>query len=498
MRRLEAGAVVIGTGISGLATALAVEERDVLLLTKSAWKSGGSSWLAQGGIAVARDRGDAPAAHAADTLAVGGGLSDPAAVAVLTGEGPARIDDLISLGAAFDRTRGGGLHYGREAGHSRHRILHAGGDRTGRAIMGALTRAVEGRSNIEILEHAFAVDVLTSGGRVCGLIVRDGEGVPVVIETPAVVLATGGIGRIYSRTTNPAEVTGDGLAMAARAGAAIRDLEFVQFHPTALASTKDPMPLLTEALRGEGAVLINEAGERFMKARHPDAELAPRDVVAVANWDELRAGRRVFLDATAAVGSDFPEKFPTVFQACMAAGIDPRTEPIPVSPAAHYHMGGIATDLAGRTSVPGLWAVGEAAATGVHGANRLASNSLLEGLVFGRRVGESVAAGPRRAPAPDPAPMRGWFDDGESVRRLREAMWHGVGIVRDARSIGRALAVIDEVEAAVGGRQGELANMVLAARLVAEAALSRVETVGAHRRSDHPAEAPEIEMIGAA
>jgi L-aspartate oxidase len=310
-----------------------------------------------------------------------------------------------------------------------------------------------------------------------------------------VVLATGGIGRLYANTTNPPEVTGDGLAMAARAGARLADLEFVQFHPTALAGGRDPMALLTEALRGEGAVLVDDTGNRFMVGQHPDAELAPRDVVARAIWARLQAGSRVYLDATSAVGASFPDRFPTVFDLCLEDGIDPRTQPVPVAPAAHYHMGGVATALDGRASLPGLWAVGEVARTGVHGANRLASNSLLEATVFGQRAGEAVRSG---APAPveataafaaaDPGPAPG--DLGELVAELRRTMWEGVGVVRDGLGLTAALERLEGLAARLEPGASEARNMVDAGLLIARAALARTESRGAHYRSDYPATDP--------
>jgi len=336
-------------------------------------------------------------------------------------------------------------------------------------------------------EHTFAVDLVVADGRVIGLVAVGAEGELIHYVAPAVVLATGGIGRLYSHTTNPLEVTGDGLAMAARAGARLIDLEFVQFHPTALASELDPMPLLTEALRGAGALLIDDHGNRYMPAVHPDAELAPRDVVARATWAKLEAGHAVYLDATAAVGTAFPERFPTVFAAAQDAGLDPRVEPLPVSPAAHYFMGGVDVDRHGRSSVPGLWAVGETAATGVHGANRLASNSLLEGLVFGARVGGSVtgsllpAAAVRTVRPPD------LVEAPEVVAEVRSIMWEQVGLFRNGAGLGAAVRRLEQLERSLGASSGEAANMVLAARLIARAARDRTESRGAHYRSDYPA-----------
>jgi L-aspartate oxidase len=411
--------LIVGTGAAGLAAALGCAGRQVTVLTKTRLGEGGSSAWAQGGVAAALGADDSPALHAADTLAVAGGLGDARRVELLTTEGPVRMAELVRLGAAFDRADGApdtdrgpaadraagtgratGTPFalGREAAHSRRRILHAGGDATGRELVRALTEAVRRAPNVRVEEECFAVDLVVEpaarqgGSRVAGLLALDRDGRRVLHLAGATVLATGGSGQLYLHTTNPPEVTADGLAMAARAGARLADLEFVQFHPTALAvDDGGRLPLLTEALRGEGAVLVDGAGRRFMLEEHPLAELAPRDVVARAIHRRLAAGDSVFLDARGAIGDRFPERFPTVFAAAREAGLDPRSEPLPVVPAAHYHMGGVVTDERGRTSLPGLWACGETAATGVHGANRLASNSLLEALVFGARVAGDLA-----------------------------------------------------------------------------------------------------------
>lgn len=483
-------AVVVGSGIAGLTAALSLAPQRVMVLTKGGLGDG-STRLAQGGIAAAVDVADSPADHAADTLAVGGGLNDAEAVRTLTAQGPERVADLIAIGTEFDRDSGGSVLLGREAGHRRRRILHADGDATGAELWRALAAAATSADHIEFMDDAFAVDLVVEAGRVVGITVRMG-GERLLIGCAAVVLGTGGVGRLYANTTNPVAVTGDGLAMAARAGARLADLEFVQFHPTALASGRDPMSLLTEALRGEGAVLVDDHGERFMVGVHPDAELAPRDIVARANWQRLAEGRRVFLDARDAVGDSFPERFPSVFRLCRADGIDPRVEPVPVAPAAHYHMGGVATDLDGRTSIPGLWAVGEVARTGVHGANRLASNSLLEGAVFGRLAAESVKAeavplpGPatlRRA-AGDPGPMPD--DQPDVVAELRDLMWDRVGVVRDGVGLVRALEEMDRLDAKLEPGTSVARNMLTAARLIATAALVRTESRGSHWRRDYP------------
>jgi len=491
--------LIVGSGVAGLTAALGSAPRRVTLLTKKTLVSGSSPW-AQGGVAAAVGADDSPALHAADTLAAGAGLNDPDVVALLTGEGPERLCALLDLGARFDRDAAGRLNLGREAAHGRRRILHAR-DATGAEIVRALSEAVRQAPEIRVEEGAFVVDLVLDGSRVAGVLAIHADGGRVLHLAPAVVLATGGLGRLYLHTTNPPEATGDGLAMAARAGARLVDLEFVQFHPTALAAEgADPMPLLTEALRGEGAVLRDGQGRRFMLDEHPDAELAPRDVVARAIWRRRVAGEDVVLDARDAVGGRFPERFPKVFEICRNSsrqgGLDPRIEPIPVAPAAHYHMGGIAVDSNGRTSLPGLWACGEVSATGVHGANRLASNSLLEALVFGARVAEDL----RRAIPAGPVPVRTAglriavgaeisgdpAGDAELTIEVRRLMWEKVGLVRDEAGLLAALDELDHLAALHPEAAGEARNLLGVARLVTAAALVRHESRGGHFRSDVP------------
>ncbi|HEV8631409.1 MAG TPA: L-aspartate oxidase [Thermoanaerobaculia bacterium] len=506
---MRVDAVVVGGGVAGLAAALAMgagsaAKPRVLLVSKRRLGDGGASNWAQGGVAVALGDGDSPRRHAADTVAVAGGIADGAAVELLTGRGPQRIRELLALGARFDRDAAGELSLGREAAHSASRILHAGGDATGAEMVRALLAAVRRAPWIEVIEETFAEDLLVDDGRLVGILVRHrrprGHELR-LLAAPAVVLATGGIGQLWRFTTNPLEATGDGLAMAARAGARLADLEFMQFHPTALAAPRDPLPLLTEALRGEGAVLLDSAGRRFMVAEHPLAELAPRDVVARAIFRRRQAGEPVLLDARAAVGERFPQRFPTVFARCREQGFDPRREPLPVTPAAHYHMGGVAVDLRGRASVSGLWACGEVAATGAHGANRLASNSLLEALVFGAEVGEDVAAlAPPppggealrrhvRAAALAPTALRppAAPNGGGALRaRLRQLLWDRVGVERDEAGLSAALELLERMAGKPTAGGGELRNMVEVARLVAAAALLRRESRGAHWRRDYP------------
>ncbi len=494
-----ADVVVIGSGVAGLTAALGLLPRAVTVLTKTELAGGSSRW-AQGGVAAAMAADDSPDLHAEDTVAAGAGLGDRAVIEALTSEGPERIRRLIELGASFDRGPGGGLLLGREGAHSRRRILHAGGDATGHEMVRALIAEVRRHPGVELHEWVFALDLVTAGGRVVGVLARHPSGRVVLHRAAAVVVATGGFGQLYESTTNPVEATGDGLAMAARAGARLADLEMVQFHPTALNAGGDleSLPLVTEALRGEGAILVDETGERFMLGVCPRAELGPRDVVARAIRGRQQAGREVFLDATEAVGAAFPERFPTVWDSCRRLGIDPRRQPIPVTPAAHYAMAGIAVDLQGRSSLPGLWACGEVTSTGVHGANRLASNSLLEALVFGARVADDLGGTMALESVPRVAPEavvwreaenRGEGGDGERARaEVRRLMWQHVGLERHRHGLETALAELDRVVAPRPDcvRACETRNLLTLGRLVTAAALARRESRGSHYRTDYP------------
>jgi L-aspartate oxidase len=491
----EADVVVIGAGVAGLSVARGLAGLRVDLLAGGPLGQSGSSPWAQGGIAGAVGAGDSPALHARDTLAVAGELADAEAVARLTREAPGRLSELVAIGARFDRDASGALDLAREAAHSRPRVLHAR-DATGAEVVRALSSALPGLERTTVFEGARALELATAGPRVAGVLAQHADGARVMHRARAVVLATGGLGQLYARTTNPPEARGDGLSLAWRAGARLADLEFVQFHPTALDAGADPMPLLTEALRGAGALLVDEQGRRVLAGHGPNAELLPRDVVARALWTALGSGRRTFLDGRAAVGEAFPDRFPTAFEACRRHGIDPRREPIPVAPAAHYHMGGIDVDLDGRTSVEGLWAAGEVACTGVHGANRLASNSLLEGLVFGERVAASVrealprlpARGLDRSAGTTPPRVSEAHDPAAVESEVRRLMWEQVGLVRSRDGLREALARFD----ALDGQPLDLASrsVVTVARLVATAALARTESRGAHFRSDHEATDP--------
>jgi L-aspartate oxidase len=482
------GALILGAGVAGLFTALKLAPFPSLVLAGARPGVSGSSAWAQGGIAAAVDPTDTWRAHACDTIAAGAGLCDPRIAEFVAREAPARIEDLVRLGAPFDRRPDGSLAVGREAAHSAARIVHIAGDRAGAEVTRKLAERAMEEPSITLLEGFHAIELAMENGRVAGLFARTGMGAGarlVLFRAQAVIFATGGLGALYAVTTNPPESRGEGLGMAARAGAVIADPEFVQFHPTAIAIGRDPAPLATEALRGEGAMLVDERGLRFMPAVHKDAELAPRDVVARAIHREIAGGHKVFLDCREAVGAEFPKRFPTVSAACMSAGVDPVRQPIPVAPAAHYHMGGIASDDRGRSSLEGLWVVGECASTGLHGANRLASNSLLEALAFGARAAEDVrnSLEPALGRGTPPAPER--FAAPPPPHVLRDAMTRLVGLERDAAGLTEALSVIAQVERA-GGAEPALLNMTAAAKLVAAGALARQESRGAQYRTDYP------------
>ena len=512
--------VVVGSGMAGLITALSLAPRRVTLITKTATLEGGSSLWAKGGIAAAVGPGDSPEAHAEDTLSAGAGLSNPERTLALTREGADSLRLLIHEGVPFDRALDGTLELAREAAHGRPRIVHAGGDASGRVVMSALIERARRTPSINILRSTFAHDLVVHDGAVRGLLVfEQGRGWS-CRHASHVVLATGGIGMAWWHTTNPAESTGDGLAIAARAGAELADLEFMQFHPTALAvdtaAGKPNLPLLTEALRGAGALLVDGAGSRFMTSVHSAAELAPRDVVARAIEQKLASGASVYLDMRPVVESGHASEFPEALQACRDAGLDPAHDLLPIVPAAHYHMGGIHVDESGHSSLEGLWACGEVANTGVHGANRLASNSLLEAVVYARRVAKGIR-GRRTArdevplPLQDApgAPVAGAEQDLESIiAATRKAVSRHVGIVRSGPGLQQALRELraldrrlnqvprGELQDPAGAfdrvlRWSEAQNLLLVARLVASAALDREESRGAHYREDFPHALPE-------
>lgn len=500
--QLATDVVVVGSGVAGLCAALhAGQAGRVLLVTKAVLDEGSTRW-AQGGIAAALGPGDSPQQHERDTLVAGAGLCDPAAVRVLVTEGPAALRRLVGLGAVFDTEPSGRLALTREGGHLRSRVAHAGGDATGAEVQRALVAAVRAHPGIEVVEHAMVLDLLADAdGRAAGVTVhalgagrRDGVG---ALRARAVVLATGGMGQVYAATTNPAVSTGDGVALALRAGAALADLEFVQFHPTALwlgpTGRTGQQPLVSEAMRGEGAALVDAAGRPVMAGGHPLGDLAPRDVVG-KRMAQVMAEQRVdhlYLDATALGEATLLRRFPTIVARCRAAGVDPVRAPVPVSPAAHYASGGVRTDLSGRTSVPGLYACGEVAATGVHGANRLASNSLLEGLVFAARIGADLAAGlPTPGPAVPPAVSPGLVDPSGRAE-LVQAMTDGAGLRRSVDGLAATTKVLASTAAPAGGtphpRTWEMTGLHTVAAALVAAAGCRRETRGCHWREDFPA-----------
>lgn len=499
-RAQDAPAVVVGGGLAGLLTALHLAPLPCVVLTTGELGEHTSSDLAQGGIAAALNDGDAPALHALDTVHAGAGLCDVGVVEAVTGAAPETVAHLARLGARFDRAPDGSIALGLEGAHSRHRIAHAGGDATGRELLRAAAAAVRATPSVTVVEHARAGRLVLDGGRVSGVVVeRDGE--RSVLAAAAVVLATGGLGGLFRDTTNPTASRGQGVALAARAGAVLRDLEMVQFHPTALDVGLDPMPLVSEAVRGEGAHLVTADGARLLAD-----DLAPRDVVSRAVFAEQHRGGKVLLDARAVPG--FAAHFPTVTAACRAAGIDPSRDLVPVRPAAHYAMGGVAVDSRGRTSVAGLWAVGEVASTGLHGANRLASNSLLEAAVCAGWVAADVragrSAGAADAPAAQPplplplpravpsavAPALPPAVPSDGAASLRALMSACVGVVRDGP--GLTAAVEDLRERVTTAGPDAVDDATLTAFLVAASAQRREESRGAHTRTDFPAPAAPV------
>ncbi len=468
--------VIVGAGLAGLLCALRLSPAPCVLASRAPLGAEGSSAWAQGGIAAAVGADDSPALHHDDTLVAGDGLCDPDTVRAVTAAGPEVIALLSRYGVRFDRASDGTLATGLEAAHSRRRIVHAAGDATGAEIVRALAEAVRATPSIAVIERACLVAIATDGqgGPVRGAVLLvDGE--RVLLPTARLILATGGVGGLFRDTTNPPGATGTGLAAAARAGARLGELEFVQFHPTALAAgavASAPLPLVSEAVRGEGAILVDETGARFTE------ELAPRDVVSRAVWHHLLAGHRVFLDARTVLGSRFAVRFPGIDAACRARGIDPATMPIPVRPAAHYHMGGVLVDADGRSTVPGLYACGEVACTGLHGANRLASNSLLEAAAGAIAVARAIAAAPVPVPASRLLPDAVTASRSDTLATVRQAMSRSAGVLRDAAGLEAAIATLLPLAPAD--------DAALVGLMVCVAAHDRTESRGGHFRTDHP------------
>ena len=474
--------LIIGAGIAGLWAALKLAPQPVTLLTGSPLGTGAASGWAQGGVAAALADDDTPALHARDTILAGAGLVDITAAQALAEGAANEVRALAELGAPLERD-GAAWGLSREAAHSRHRVARVLGDGAGAAIMDTLIAAVRATGHIDLRDGWKAVSLL--GDATCeGVNATDPDGNQHTLQASNTILAMGGAGGLFALTTTPAGAQGQAMAMAARLGATIQDPEFIQFHPTALNANLDPAPLCTEALRGEGATLIDRTGHRFMKAIHEDAELAPRDVVARAVHHQNLSGKKAFLDCRDAIGDAFPNDFPAVFKACMEAGIDPRNEPIPVAPTAHYHMGGVKADIDGRTDVPGLWAIGECASTGLHGANRLASNSLAEGLVSGARVAKALSDTPARnvsvtsgTPVADATPALPPL----ALQRLRLAMSQHCGVERSRGGLESLRELVNELIENHGN-----CDPLIAARFIVTAALRRTESRGGHFRTDHP------------
>ncbi|MEU5823810.1 L-aspartate oxidase [Streptomyces sp. NPDC047803] len=508
---IDADVVVVGSGVAGLTTALrcAAAGLATVVVTKARLEAGSTRW-AQGGIAAALGEGDTPEQHLDDTLVAGAGLCDEAAVRALVTDGPDAVRRLMETGARFDTAEDGSVALTREGGHHRRRIIHAGGDATGAEVSRALVEAVR-EAALHTVENALVLDLLTDAeGRTAGVTLHvmgegqhDGVG---AVNAPAVVLATGGMGQVFSATTNPSVSTGDGVALALRAGAEVSDLEFVQFHPTVLflgAGSEGQQPLVSEAVRGEGAHLVDASGTRFMLGQHELAELAPRDIVAkgITRQMQLHGTDHMYLDARHFGAEMWEQRFPTILAACRAHGIDPVTEPVPIAPAAHYASGGVRTDLRGRTTVPGLYACGEVACTGVHGANRLASNSLLEGLVFAERIAADIVA--TRSRAGEAVAKESVFSPllaPETRAAIQRIMTRGAGVLRSAASLTTAADELEDLHrsaylkagaaepktAEPGVEAWEATNLLLVARVLVAAARRREETRGCHWREDRP------------
>lgn len=490
--------IIVGAGLAGLFAALKLAPIPTTIIAAKTLGSGSSSVWAQGGVAAAIGEGDTTDKHAADTINVGAGIVDHQIAQLITSEAPAAIKDLLHYGVPFDKNIEGKLQLSKEAAHSNRRIVRVEGDRAGAAIMAALISAVKQTPSIQILEQIEVHKLARKNGHIKGVYFwpssAKGTGKGTLLKARSVILATGGCGHLFEKTTNPDMARGEGLAMAAKIGAVISDAEFVQFHPTAIDSDIDPAPLATEALRGEGAHLINNQGERFMQQLHKDAELAPRDIVAIAVDRERKAGRGAFLDCASTIGKNMEQQFPTVIQKCREIGIDPTKDPIPVAPAAHFHMGGIVTDANGRSTIDGLWACGEVASTGLHGANRLASNSLLEAVVMSSRIASDIKNNATRLKQ-GRTTVKSFkekiidkqldTDLKSAVSSLRQIIFQHVGVERSEKSLRLAIEQLEKLEPILQ-KSARTKNMLLTAKFIVKAAYDRKESRGSHLRTDHP------------
>lgn len=495
--RIETDTIIVGSGIAGLTLSLlAARHGRVALVTKGSLKTSNSN-LAQGGIAAALSLDDSPCLHGEDTLRTGQGLSEEATVNSFVNQAPDMIEFLQNLGLHLDTMPDGTLQLGKEGAHSRNRIVHAGGDATGRMIMETLRKHLKANDKIEVWENTNISDLLVEDGECIGVMGVTTSGVPLTIRAKSVILATGGLGQLFKFTTNSPGSTGDGYALAYRAGAVLRDMEFIQFHPTALRTNTHPLPLVSEAVRGEGAVLVNSIGERFMRRYHEWGDLASRDVVSRSIYAEMQAGRDVYLDARRI--PSFSNRFPTIYESCRKIGLDPVCELIPIVPAAHYTMGGVQTDDQGRSTVPRLFVIGEAASSGFHGANRLASNSLLEGLVMAHRTEEAIAELPSLTAA---AQFAFTYEDYVKintspnpalVRQVQDLMWQHAGIVRNGSDLRTAIDQLKRWMEELPDKQGPDQLLLTSALLVVRAALWRPESRGAHFRKDYPETLPEYQ-----
>lgn len=495
----ERKVVIIGAGIAGLFCALKLLPQKSTIISNTLLGEGSASAWAQGGIAAAIGQADSPTSHMNDTIKAGAGIVDAERVSRMVMDAKYLVDDLIEFGVEFDRDQNGDLKLNHEAAHSQRRVVGAGGDMAGKAIMQALVAAVKAHPDIELLENVEVIDLISDDKIINALLVRGCQHkklIPYTIRVNAVIMATGGIGQLYKVTTNPNTMQGDGLAMAARAGAKIIDAEFVQFHPTALDIGRHPAPLATEALRGEGATLIDENGQRFMPDIHIDAELAPRDIVARAVFRQRQAGHQVFLDCRSAIGAKFKHDFKKVYRYCQQAGIEPNKQPLPVLTAAHFHMGGVLIDETGRTSIDGLWACGEVSCSGVHGANRLASNSLLEAITYAAIIAKDVVeklANISSVSKPTP-PIKQLCIYKPNIimkEKLQNLMSDYVGVVRTENGLKHALQnICNWIEQ--NDNHFPLNNMLCVAKIVVVAALVRKESRGAHYREDYPNANPDF------